>query len=74
MKHRLCALFLVVIFSAVILAGCCGGGKKETKVINQPAKTTTKGQELQDLKKAKDQGAISEKEYEEAKKKVLKEN
>jgi hypothetical protein len=73
MKRRLCFFILAAILSTVLIAGCCGGGKKETKVVTQTTKTTTKGQELQDLKKAKDEGVISEKEYEDAKKKILKE-
>jgi outer membrane murein-binding lipoprotein Lpp len=73
MKRRLCFLILAVVFSTVIISGCCGGGKKETKVVTQTTKTTTKGQELQDLNKAKEEGAINEKEYEDAKKKILKE-
>lgn len=68
-KHSLLVLTLIVL--AIFLASCCGGGK-ETKVVTESTKTTTTGQELQDLKKAQDEGAISEKEYEEAKKNILK--
>ena len=69
-KHSLLVLTLIVL--VMFLVGCCGGGKK-TKVVTESTKTTTTGQELQDLKKAQDEGAISEKEYEETKKKILKE-
>ena len=71
MKHKLCFLALAVILVATVLTGCCGGGK--TQVVTESTKTTTKGQELQDLKKAKDEGAINEKEYEAVKKKIIKE-
>ena len=47
-------------------------GSKETKVVTESSKTTTTGQELQDLQKARESGAITEKEYEEAKEKILK--
>ncbi len=71
MKHKLSFLILTVILLAIFLTGCCGGGK-ETKVVTESTKTTTTGQELQDLKKANEEGAITEKEYEGAKKKILK--
>ncbi len=52
------------------LTGCCGG----SKTVVTPASTqvtTTLGQELQDLEAARQQGAISDAEYEKAKKKLL---
>jgi hypothetical protein len=60
----LCALFL-----AANVAACGGGGAEsvsETKI-----KTTTVGQELVDLKKALDTGALSKSEYENQRKKIL---
>jgi PBP1b-binding outer membrane lipoprotein LpoB len=72
MKRKLSFLALTLIVLAIFFFGCCGGSK-ETKVVAESTKTTTTGQELQDLKKAKDEGAISETEYEKAKEKVLKE-
>jgi len=64
--------FLVglVITLAVNLGGCCSGGsevKTETKNIS-----TTLGGELKDLRDAYDQGIISEKEYNAAREKLLK--
>jgi hypothetical protein len=44
----------------------CGGGDSTIK-----AETTTTGQQLMDLKKAYEEGAISEKEYERQRKKIL---
>jgi hypothetical protein len=66
------ALFLsMMIMCAAALNGCCTGGpdvKAETKATTT---TTTLGTELKDLKDAYDQGIISEREYNEAKKKLL---
>jgi hypothetical protein len=73
MKRPLGILVLTLIFFAFVISGCCGGGSKETKVVTESTHTTTTGQELQDLKKAFDEGAISEEEYETAKKKILQE-
>lgn len=49
------------------LAGCGGGGAESTTQVS----TQTLGQELTDLKAAYDSGAISESEYESAKKTLL---
>ena len=54
----------------VILSGCFSfGGGDET--VHQTV-TTTKGQELQDLKAAYDKGIISEREYNQQRDKILK--
>ena len=47
--------------------GCGGGGAK----VESDITTTTKGQQLLDLKKALDAGAINQEEYERLRKKVL---
>jgi len=66
--YRACILLLVL--ALVSLAGCCGGrgSTVETKNI-----TTTKslGDELIDLKKAYESGAITESQYEELKQKKI---
>ena len=49
------------------LSGCGGGGADVKSEIS----TTTTGQQLIDLKKAYDSGAISESEYERERKKIL---
>lgn len=68
MAMRLIAGLLgVVIFVTAI--GGCAMGNEGTVHYNR---TTTTGQELIDLKKAKDQGAMTEQEYEEVKKDLMK--
>jgi hypothetical protein len=62
---------LVGLSSMLLLSGCIvlslGGGTKNT---NETAKATV-GQQLSDLQKAKESGAISEDEYQAQKKKIL---
>ncbi|MBF0508046.1 MAG: SHOCT domain-containing protein [Deltaproteobacteria bacterium] len=60
-------IFCLAILLGISLSGCGGGGAKS----NIEARTTTTGQELVDLKNAKDKGVITESEYEDQKKKVL---
>jgi len=57
--------FWVVLATAFILNGCA------IQIGNRPADKDTLGQELVDLKKAKDSGAISETQYEAQKAKLL---
>ncbi len=65
---RVFALVLTITLSVTILA--CSGDKKEAK--SEPVTvTTTLGQELLDLKKAYEDGIITEKEYEKAKKALI---
>lgn len=72
MKQKACRA-LVLVISCGILAGflsACAwsiGEGKDRVTTNQ----TTRGQELIDLKKAKDQGAITEAEYETQKAQIL---
>jgi hypothetical protein len=66
-KVGLVGALLIISMS---LLGCGGGGARAAV----EAKTTTKGQELLDLKKALDQGIITQKEYDKQKKQILKRN
>lgn len=71
MKQNL-AIAITLLILALFLSGCCGGGS-ETVVVSPEgsAGSATVGQQLQDLKAAHDQGAISDEEYEQQKEKIL---
>ena len=68
------SLLLVLLVLLVVLSGCCcGGSDTETKIIEkQPVSTAPLGEELIKLQEARDKGALSEKEYEDAKARLLK--
>lgn len=59
---------LVVCMLLGLGVAACGGGGAEIK---SEVSTTTTGQQLMDLKKALDEGAITQKEYEQERKKIL---
>jgi len=65
------ALGLIIMLLSATACGCLGGGNGKTKV-ETTTTTTTLGQELPDLQKAHDSGAIDDKQYEKAKKELLK--
>ena len=68
-------LFCLACTLLLTLGGCCCGGNGETKttvIEKQPVSTAPLGDELIKLKEARDKGALSEKEYEDAKAKLLK--
>lgn len=65
LKHS--ALAAVVIALTLSLTAC-GGSSTKTTVTNQE----TQGKQLMDLKEAYDSGVITEKEYEKAKERILK--
>ena len=70
MKFMRVCVVIILLFSGVGFIGCGGrggGGGTEIK-----AKQTTLGQELTDLDKAYKDGIITEKEYNKAKKDILK--
>jgi hypothetical protein len=64
MKKVISALLVLVLITSMVSCMAIGTGGK--KVNNNP----TLGQELIDLKNAKDEGAVSQQEYEELKKKL----
>jgi hypothetical protein len=72
MKKKLIVSLLSTFASALLmfsLSGCAwsiGDGKGHANIHQ-----ATKGQELVDLKKAKDQGAINDEEYENQRKQIL---
>jgi hypothetical protein len=64
------SLLALLILLGAFLSGCCsGGGSSQVKA---ETTATTLGTELQDLKDAYDKGIISEKEYEAAREKIIK--
>ncbi len=67
-------LVLGLLTLLLTAAGCCCGGNGETTTVieKQPISTTPLGDELIKLKEAHDKGALSDKEYEDAKAKLLK--
>ncbi len=72
---RLAAVLTGTALLAAVASGCAWSiGEKKTdccpKTAVQP-KSPTRGQELMDLKKARDQGAITEEEYQNQKRKLL---
>ena len=67
LTRALAAVLMVVVW--LNLWGCCGGSKEVVVPQSQP--TTTLGQELQDLDEAYKKGAITQEQYEAAKKKLL---
>ncbi|WP_395021463.1 SHOCT domain-containing protein [Dongia sp.] len=65
------ALIMAMALSSALLLSGCGGGGADSTVNNT---TVSKGQALIDLKKAYDAGAISEREYEKQREKILDED
>jgi len=62
------SLATAAIISVTLALGGCGGGSTKTEV---RAETTTTGQQLLDLKKAYEAGALTEKEYKSEREKIL---
>lgn len=61
-------LVLAALFAGTaLLAGCSGGSAK----VQQNLSSVSQGQQLEDLKKALEQGAITQEEYNKLQKKVL---
>ena len=76
MIRTLIYLTLALAIVTMSLTGCCGGGGDQkgtdTIVVAPATESPTTGKQLQDLKDAHDQGAITDEEYEKAKEKILK--
>jgi hypothetical protein len=70
MKASLLRTVVLVGLCGLLLVGvaACGGGGAE---VQSNVTTTTTGQQLMDLKKALDSGAMTQKEYDQERKKVL---
>ena len=61
-------MFVAALMLSGMLSSCSFGGGDETHI---RSKSTTTGQELQDLKAAYDKGIISQREYERQKERLL---
>ena len=70
---KLSTVVLIAALTLTLAGCCCGGDAKETTVIEkQPVSTAPLGEELIKLKEAHEKGALSDQEYESAKKNLLK--
>lgn len=67
-------LCIISLSSSLAACGCLGGGSGGDAKVQTTTKTTTMGQDLIDLKKAHDEGVLSDKEYEKAREKILKDS
>ena len=67
MKMKWKLIFAALFLGAALLAGCRGGGAK----VQQNYTTVSQGQQLDDLKRALDEKAITPEEYEKLQKKIL---
>jgi len=66
------AAAIVMLALVASLAGCCGGSK--TKTVEQTpiqVQTKTTGEQLMDLQKAYESGAIDEKQYNKMKQEII---
>lgn len=65
MNRSQVAGIVVMVALAGSLSGCCGGGTKKEVTQTSPVNVETKssGEQLMDLQKAYESGAITEKEY-----------
>jgi len=66
------ALSLIFMLLNASACGCLGGGNGGKTQVQATTTTTTLGQELTDLQKAHESGAITDDQYEKAKKELLK--
>ena len=70
MGYRKARTVGIVLLTSVLMIGCGGGGTKVES--SNTTTTTTMGQELMDLNASYEKGIITEKEYENAKKQIMK--
>ena len=71
-RHHTGAIIGIVVLGA-LLGGCCGGGTtvQPTPVTIAPASSATVGQQLIELQKAYESGAITEAEYKKLKQETM---
>lgn len=70
MKSRAIMAMVMALVLATSVSGC-GRRAKATVESQTDIRTTTTGQELMDLQKAYESGAMTEKEYQQQRKKIL---
>lgn len=70
MKISHIRMTVVLFVFAALLGGCCGGSSKTTQV-DHISTTKTVGEQLLDLQKARDSGAINQEQYMKAKQDIL---
>ena len=70
--RRMSAVVLASIL-AISMGGCCGGSKEVKEVQQTPVQVQTKttGEQLMDLQKAYESGAINEKQYNQMKQEII---
>lgn len=62
----------IVVALGMTLAGCCGGGGKTVVQDSAPTiETKSAGEQLMDLQKAHESGAINDKEYEKMRQAII---
>ena len=73
MKARRTGTYIAAAVLGAFLTGCCGGGTtvQPTPVTIAPASSATVGQQLIELQKAYESGAITEAEYKKLKQETM---
>ena len=73
MKRSWIGALLVLVLTGAFMGGCCcpGSGGSATTKSETTINSTTTGQQLIDLQKAYEGGAINEKEYNKQKQEIL---
>jgi hypothetical protein len=73
MNTKRTGAFVVAVLLGAFLSGCCGGGTtvQPTPVTIAPASGATVGQQLIELQKAYESGAITEAEYKKLKQEAM---
>jgi uncharacterized membrane protein len=79
-RSRVASVVVMVVLAVVVmlalgasLSGCCWGGKtvKETKTSPVNVETKSTGEQLMDLQKAHESGAISDAEYKKMRQNII---
>lgn len=73
MKRQQTGAIIAIVFLGALLGGCCGGGTtvQPAPVTIAPASSATVGQQLIELQKAYESGAITEAEYKKLKQETM---